>query len=250
MSSPNQLSFLPEDYLEKKRQQRTNFICAALFVIIMSGVAVTFTVTERSLRAVEQDHQETAKKHAEAANLIEQERQLREKQLKMNNQANLTASLLEKVPRSVLLAELTNAKPAGVSFLELTLDSKVRSGAGAAANAPKSQFELKRAAMEAANGTGAKSTADIPQAKLYDVTIKVTGVADNDSQVAQFMASLNKSKLVRDVNLLISDEFVVNDSKMRKFQVDMTIDPNAEVQPGAIPSKTAATTLDSAVNSH
>jgi hypothetical protein len=248
MSSPNQLSFLPEDYLEKKRQQRTNFICAALFVIIMSGVGVAFTVTERSLRAVEKDHQETAKKHAEAANLIEQERQLREKQLKMNNQANLTASLLEKVPRSVLLAELTNAKPAGVSFLDLTLDSKLH--AGAAAAAAKTQFEIKKAAMEAATGGGAKHTADIPQAKVYDVTIKVTGIADNDSQVAQFMAALNKSKLIRDVNLLISDEFVVQEAKMRKFQVEMTLDPNAEVQPGALPSKTAATTLDSAVNPH
>jgi len=247
MSSPNQLSFLPEDYLEKKRQQRTNFICAALFVIIMTGVGGAFTVTERSLRAVERDHQETAKKHAEAANLIEQERQLREKQLKMNNQANLTASLLEKVPRSVLLAELTNAKPAGVSFLDLTLDSKLH--AAAAGAAPKSQFEIKKAAMEAASGGGAKH-ADIPQAKVYDVTIKVTGVADNDSQVAQFMAALNKSKLIRDVSLLISDEYVVNEAKMRKFQVEMTLDPTAEVQPGALPSKTAATTLDSAVNPH
>jgi hypothetical protein len=246
MSSPNQLSFLPEDYLEKKRQQRTNFICAALFVIIMSGVGVAFTVTERSLRAVEKDHQETAKKHAEAANLIEQERQLREKQLKMNNQANLTASLLEKVPRSVLLAELTNAKPAGVSFLDLTLDSKLHAAPTPTA---KSQFEIKKAAMEAANG-GGKHPADIPQAKVYDVTIKVTGIADDDSQIGQFIKKLNNSKLIRDVNLLISDEFLVNDAKMRKFQVEMTLDPNAEVQPGALPSKTAATTLDSAVNPH
>jgi hypothetical protein len=246
MSSPNQLSFLPEDYLEKKRQQRTNVICAALFVIIMTGVGGAFVVTERSLRAVERDHQQTASKHAEAASLIEQEHQLREKQLKMNNQANLTAALLEKVPRSVLLAELTNAKPAGVSFLDLTLDSKVQAHS---ANAPKSQFEIKKAAMEAANGT-AKHAADVPQAKVYDVTIKVTGVADNDSQVAQFMANLNKSRLIRDVNLVISDEYVVNEEKMRKFQVEMTLDPTAEVQPGALPSKTAATTLDSAVNPH
>ena len=44
--------------------------------------------------------------------------------------------------------------------------------------------------------------------EAYDVTVKVTGVADNDSRVAQFMAA-DKSKLVRDVNLLISDEFIV-----------------------------------------
>jgi len=158
----------------------------------------------------------------------------------MNTQANLTASLLERVPRSVLLAELTNAKPAGVSFLELMLDSKVHSGS--TGSAPKSQFELKRAAMDAANGE--KPATEAPQVKLYDVTLKVTGIADNDAQVGQFMGKLNRSKLVRDVNLLISDELVVADVKMRKFQVDMSVDPGAEVQPGVIPSKTTAATVE------
>jgi Tfp pilus assembly protein PilN len=243
MSSPNQLSFLPEDYLETKRQQRTNFICAGLFVLIMTGVGVAFTITEKQTRAVEREHTETGKRHAEAASLIEQGRQLKEKQFKMNAQANLTASLLERVPRSVLLAELTNAKPGGVSFLDLMLDSKVHSGATAGSGA-KSQFEIKRAAMDAANGSGPKSSNEPALAKVYDVTVKVTGVADNDSQVAQFMAALNKSKLVRDVNLLISDEFIVADVKMRKFQVDMSVDPNAEVQPGVLPAKTAGTTVE------
>jgi len=243
MSSPNQLSFLPEDYLETKRQQRTNFICAALFIVIMVAVVGYYFVDQKAYRAAEQEHMEIGHNHSEAASLIEQERQLREKQLQMNAQANLTASLLERVPRSVLLAELTNAKPAGVSFLELSLDSKVH--AGGAGSAPKSQFEIKRAAMEAAGGGGgSKPTNDTQPAKLYDVTVKGTGVADNDSQVAQFMTALNRSKLVRDVNLLISDEFLVADVKMRKFQVDMSIDPGAEVQPGAIPSKTAATSVE------
>jgi Tfp pilus assembly protein PilN len=243
MSSPNQLSFLPEDYLETKRQQRTNIICAGLFIVIMLVVGVTYFMDQKAYRAVEKEHAEVGRRHAEAANLIEQERQLREKQLKMNTQANLTASLLERVPRSVLLAELANAKPAGVSFLELSLDSKVHAGS-AGGGGPKSQFEIKRAAMEAANGGGGKPSNETQPAKLYDVTVKVTGVADNDSQVAQFMAALNRSKLVRDVNLLISDEFIVAEIKMRKFQVDMSVDPGAEVQPGAIPSKTASTTVE------
>jgi hypothetical protein len=244
MSSPNQLSFLPEDYLETKRQQRTNFICAALFIIIMVVVGGYYFIDQKAYRAAEKEHTEVGLRHAEAANLIEQERQLKEKQLRMNTQANLTASLLERVPRSVLLAELTNAKPAGVSFLELSLDSKVHSGG--AVSAPKSQFELKRAAMEAAQGGGGGGgkPAETAPAKLYDVTVKVTGIADNDAQVGQFMSALNRSKLVRDVSLVISDEFVVAEVKMRKFQVDMSIDPGAEVQPGAIPSKTATTSVE------
>src|SRR5438067_2400801 len=185
MSSPNQLSFLPEDYLETKRQRRTNVICAALFLVVMAGVGASFTWVERSLRTAEKDNTETGKRFAEAATLIEQEKQMEEKQAKMNAQAELTASLLEKVPRSVLLAELTNAKPKGLSFLDLALDSKLRAAgssgpSGGAGGGGNSQFEIKRAAMEAATGGGGSKTAiPAPLAKLYDVSIKITGIADN-----------------------------------------------------------------------
>jgi hypothetical protein len=240
MSSPNQLSFLPEDYLETKRQRRTNIICAVLFVAIMSGIGVAFTTMEKSLRAAEKEHQDIAKQYAEAATRIEQERQMQEKQLKMNNQAELTASLLEKVPRSVLLAELTNAKPAGVSFLDVVLDSKLRTGGGSGGGGGgKSQFEQKRAAMEAAQGA-AKPAPSAPQAKLYDVSVKVTGVCDNDVQVSQFMGKLNHSKILREVNLVVSEEFNVAEAKMRKFQMEMMIDPNAEVTPGAAKARNGA----------
>jgi Tfp pilus assembly protein PilN len=253
MSSPNQLSFLPEDYLETKRQRRTNVICAALFLVVMAGVGASFTWVEKSLRTAEKDNTETGKRFAEAASRIEQEKQMEEKQAKMNAQAELTASLLEKVPRSVLLAELTNAKPQGLSFLDLSLESKLRaagpsapSGGGGGGGA-KSQFEIKRAAMEAATGGGGggpKNAVPAPQAKLYDVTIKVTGIADNDSQVAKFMSTLNHSKLLKDVNLVISDEFVVSEVKMRKFQVEMSVDPNAEVTNGTATLRNGAAALE------
>jgi Tfp pilus assembly protein PilN len=228
MSAPNQLSFLPEDYLETKRQKRTNVICTVLFVLIMAGIVTTRLVIEKSLRLAEAENADVCKQSAEAATRIEQDRQLQQKQLKMNSQAELTASLLEKVPRSVLLAELTNAKPLGVSFLDVILDSKLKQG-GPQAQAGKTQFEMKRAAEEETKG--AKPA---PQAKLYDVTVKVTGICDNDVQVSQFIANLNRSKLVKDVNLLISDEFAVGTLKMRKFQLEMMIDPAAEVQPGTM----------------
>jgi hypothetical protein len=229
MSSPNQLSFLPDDYLEVKRQRRTNVICATLFLVIMSGIIGVFTKFEKDLRAAEKEHEDTVKEYAEAATKIQQHNQMKEKYQRLNSQAELTASLVEKVPRSRLLADLTNAKPAGVSFKEVSLDSKLRSSSSSNNSAAgKSQFELKRAAMEAANGA-AKPAAPVPQAKNYDVTVKVTGRADNDVQVAQFMARLNQSELVQDVNLVVSDEEVVNETRMRQFQIEMQINPNAEV---------------------
>src|SRR3982751_1189733 len=115
MTSPNQLSFLPDDYLERKAQRRTNVICAMLFVIVLAAIAGAFTVTERSNHAVERQHADIERAYAEAAKRLEQVNEMQEKQKRMAHQAELTASLLEKVPLSHVLAEVTNALPTGVS---------------------------------------------------------------------------------------------------------------------------------------
>ena len=224
MSSPNQLSFLPDDYLERKARRRTNLICAVLFLICVSGMVSTIVVADRTLRQARQINDAASKEFAEAAKPIQQFQQLQEKQRTMAHQAELTASLLEKVPRSFLLAELTNSMPAGVSLLALTLDSKVR----AAAPAPVAQttFEKKKAEAEAKKGVTAP-----PQPKRYDVHLKLTGIALTDVQVAQFISKLNQSRLLKDVNLLISDEHVQGTDKVRKFEIEMALNPNAEVQP-------------------
>src|SRR5438876_10790009 len=95
MTSPNQLSFLPDDYLERKTQRRTNVICAVLFVIVLVMISLAFTITERSIRIVEKQHTEVEKQYAEAAGRLEQVKQMQEKQRTMAHQAELTASLLE-----------------------------------------------------------------------------------------------------------------------------------------------------------
>src|SRR5688500_6058265 len=212
MSSPNQLSFLPDDYLETKRQRRTNVVCAVLFLGMMGAIGTAFSVIEKSLRQVEKQHQEVNRQYAEAAKSIEQVKQMQDKQRKMGQQAELASSLLEKVPRSFLLAEMTNAMPAGVSLMDVRLESKIRQATNASAGG-KSQYELKKAAAEAGNKKGGPPA---PTAKLYDVTMRVFGVADNDVQVAQFMAKLNTSHLLQDVNLVISDEHTMGETKMRK----------------------------------
>jgi len=79
------------------------------------------------------------------------------------------------------------------------------------------------------------------------VQMKLTGVASTDVQVAQFISKLNQSKLLTDVNLVISDEFQQEGEKLRKFQIEMTLAPDAEVQPTTQPAHTAAVDLTEAI---
>ena len=228
MKSPNELSFLPDDYLERKAQRRTNAICATLFLIVMTAIGSAFTYTEKAMRQAEQQHDAIEKHYTDAAKRIEQFQQLQEKQRTMAMQAELTSSLLEKVPRSFLLAEITNAMPPGVSLLDLSLESRKRI---APAAPTKSAFEAKKSAAAAGGAANKKKGNAQPgsEAKLYDVSIKITGVAATDVQVAQFITRLNQSTLVRDVNLVVSEQFMGEGESLRKFQIEMMVSPNADV---------------------
>lgn len=242
MSAPNQLSFLPDDYLARKAQRRTNVICATLFLIVLGAIGAVFMLSERATHEVVAHHDRVATEYAEFAKKIEQVKELREKQRKMAHQAEVTASLLERVPRSYLLAEFTNSMPAGVSLIDLSLESRVRS-APAPATAAKTPFEQKKAELEA-KAAGKAPAAPVTQAKAYDVGLKLTGVAQTDVQVAQFINKLSRSKLLNDVNLVIVDQFAVDNDKVRKFTLEMMLNPDAQVDPTAKPlTKTAAVEL-------
>ena len=51
MKAPNDLSFLPDDYLENKAQRRANVICAILFLVTMVTIGMAFTTGERLVGA-------------------------------------------------------------------------------------------------------------------------------------------------------------------------------------------------------
>jgi len=228
MTSPNQLSFLPDDYLERKAQRRTNVICAGLFIIVMIAIGSAFSITERSMRQIELQHTAVEQEYTEAAKRIEAVQRMQEKQRTMAHQAELTASLLEKVPRSFLMADITNSMPSGVSLLDFTMDTKAE------------MIPVK--VPEKRNTISAESPSTPPPApqmqKIFSVTMKMTGVAGTDVQVAQFITKLNRSELLKDVNLVISDEFKVGNEVLRKFQIEMMLNPNAQVSIDDIKRKT------------
>jgi Tfp pilus assembly protein PilN len=226
-SAPNQLSFLPDDYLDLKAQRRTNAVCASLFACVALTVGAAFFLTERMVKHTESDYAEVLRTYAEAAQPIQQFRTMQDQQKRMELQAALSGSLLEKVPRSYLLAEITNALPGNVSLWEFALDSKLRNEASAPRQY-KTIYEQKKAEIDAAKIAGDKAN----EPRVYDVSMKLTGVADNDQEVAAFINALTRSSLLKDVNLVVSDEFQPSptDGKLRKFQIEMTLNPEADVK--------------------
>jgi hypothetical protein len=218
-----------------------------LFFVVISAIGGAFTVTERSMREIDQQHADVTQQYTDAAKRIVQVQQMQEKQRTMAHQAELTASLLEKMPRSFILAEITNDIPTGVSLLDFSLSSSVMTRPVP----PKTAFELRQSQLAPAAPQIASITAAQP--RVYDVQMKVTGVAATDVQVSTFMAKLSLCTKFQDVNLLFTEEFKAaeaNGQKLRKFEIELKLNPNAVVDSKEMASverannKTAAVSLE------
>ena len=224
MNSSNQLSFLPDDYLDLKIQRRTNAICVTLFAVVVLLTGAAFHITEKSVKAVEAERANVNLRYAEAAAPIERFKRMQDQQRKMEAHAAISTSLLEKAPRAYLLAEITKALPPNVSLMDLDLDSRPRTVAPNP-QAAKTIYEQKKLEIEAAKLIGAP--------KAFDVMFKITGMAGTDVQVAAFMNQLSRSKVFHDVNLVVSDEFQPSpqEAKQRKFVIEMTMIRDLEIKP-------------------
>ena len=220
MSSPNELSFLPEDYLEQKARRRANAICGLLLMVVMGTIGTAFALSERSMHGLDEQLADIDSKYARAAAQIDAVKKMHAKQRQIVQHAELAAALVEKVPRSNVLATFTNSLPGGVSLLDLAMESKPRVKAEAPA---LTAFDAKKAAMESAR----KGANEPPR---FDVFLKLTGVADNDVQVGEFINKLTRSPLLREVNLVITDTFTKEKSTLRRFQLEMMINPVAEIR--------------------
>ena len=118
------INFVPDDYIQNNESKRTNLMYLILLVVVMTalgGSFITIKIRQRACRAKENLINTRMAKMHEA---IQQFDELQVKKRAMMKTALTTAELLEPVPRSILLASLTNNLPSGVSLVNLTLLQK------------------------------------------------------------------------------------------------------------------------------
>lgn len=221
VTSPG-LDFLPDGYAERRRIRRTNAFCLVLFVIVVSAVGATFHVSEKSLAGVEAEYGAVNERYTGAARQIDQVKQMLQKRKTVADRVELAVSLREKLPRSNLLAEVTNALPPGVSLTECSLEAKRLT----AAVAPMTSFEQKAAAGQAAPETP-------PQPLVYDTRLLITGVSYTEAQVSDYIDALNRSGYFQAVDLRWvrkGNSLNAKDEAMRTFALSLHIDPNVEAK--------------------
>jgi Tfp pilus assembly protein PilN len=209
---PN-INFVPDDYIQSNESRRANLMCLILFSVVMAALGGSFVTIKIRQRACRAEESLVNAKMTRLEQSIKQFEDLQSKRQEMMRTALTTAELLEPVPRSVLLASLTNSLPAGVSLSKLDLMQKEDRSHGSQNRASVNKYQAAQAKAGAAPETPASAE------KAYSVQMDIEGIAPSDLQVAAYIEHLGNSILLEDVALIESKEKKVEDTAFRQFKL-------------------------------
>ena len=193
------INFVPDDYTQSNESRRTNLMYLVLLGVVMAALGGSFMTIKLRQRAFRAKGRLVNAKMVRAQEAINQFEELQTKRKVMMKTALTTAELLEPVPRSILLASLTNNLPVGVSLLRLKLVQKE----------PKESRQVERAANKyqaAQAGKAAAAQPKVSREKMLETHIDIEGIAPSDRQVAAYIEQLSSSNLLDNVAFVESRE--------------------------------------------
>jgi len=206
------INFVPDDYVQNNESRKTNLMYLVLFGVVMIALCSSFMTIKIRQRACGIKEKLVTTKMSQIQEAIKQFEELQSKRGAMMRTALTTAELLEPVPRSVLLASLTNNLPQGVSLLKVSLVQKEPKQTSRVA--PMSKYQ----AAQAKKAAAAKDK--VSQEKLLETHIDIEGMAPSDLQVAAYIERLINSSLLDNIALVESKEHKVEDSTtFRRFKL-------------------------------
>ncbi len=203
------INFVPDDYVQNTESRRMNLIYIVLLLAVLVALGGSFVTIKIRQRACMVKENLVNQRMAQTQETMKQLDELQAKRREMMKTALTTAELLEPVPRSILLAALTNNLPSGVSLMDLTLMQKE----------PKNTVQSAVSKFQATQ-TGTKEAQErLSIEQLLETHINIEGVATSDLQVAEFIKKLSVSNLLDNVALIESKEFKVEDTTFRRFKL-------------------------------
>jgi len=209
------INFVPDDYVQNNESRKTNLIYLVLFAVVMALLAGAFITIKIRQQAVNRQEQLVNSKLDKAKKIIQQFEKLQKERKSMMKSALTTAQLLEPVPRSLLLASLTNNLPSGTSLLKLELIQK---------KANITKRNIRRSKYEKTQNKN-DDEIDNPE-KMLETHISIEGLAPSNRQVANYIKSLNNAVLFDNVALVESTEHKVQDTTFGKFKLRATLTKN------------------------
>lgn len=208
---PN-INFVPDDYVQSNESRRANLMCLVLFSVVMAGLGGSFVTIKMRQRACEAEESLVNTKMTRMRESIQKYENMQAKRTAMMKTALTTAELLEPVPRSILLASLTNNLPAGVSLVKLSMIQKEPSKSD-----PSKGSRNKYQAAKARNTGG--SQGGLSASQSAETLLDIEGLAPSDLEVAEYIKRLGLSVLLANVALVESAEKKIEGTSYRHFKL-------------------------------
>jgi len=221
-------SFLPAEYVKNKSQTRANFVALLLFAIVMAGVIGVFVVNHQRWRQVTADAKVVATQFSEEAAKIDQLKDLEAQRAELLDRAEVVTALIDRVPRSVLMAEVVRAMPS-----EMTLTVVDLEGDRIKPPAPKNTKNDKGKTKSLTKKNAKSDEAPAPVKVLpprFKHTLTIEGLAEENEHVADFLAGVKSSPLFVDVELQQISSTIVDQVEWRKFRVTMRLSEKADAR--------------------
>ncbi len=234
MNALKQDSFLPEDYVKSKGERRANMLSLTLFGVMMLAVVGAFFATNRKWMSVRNEQRSINAMYVREAEKIEELKSLEKQRSEMITKAEVTAALVERVPRSVLFAELVRRMPEDLTLTALELKSEemkvargssrssgVRTLTGSAGSKSKSKSKSKDKNEEA------ESTVFIPQ---FNQSLRIVGVGLENDDIADYIENLRACELLESVELKFIKESKIDGVLLRSFELGAQIRKGADAR--------------------
>lgn len=208
----SKVDFLPNEYVQQRDTSRVNLLYLILLCAVMAGIGVTFSFIKLRQRSVQKELASITVSMSKARDQMELVEQLQAKGKGLMKTASITTGLPDVVPRTIILACLTNSLPDGVSLLNLKISDKAVVAA-VVEEKSKTQYQAASAALAKSSENDAASV------RLVNTFIDITGIAPSDIEVAKYIANIGNSFLLDSVGLVESKEHVIDEVKFRQFKL-------------------------------
>jgi len=234
-------NFLPDDYIQQRGIRRANWICLGIAAgtLLLLGAMVAFVFIRSWSMAGRRSLAEL--QYQVASRQIDDLKQLEQRKTSLLHKVELSTALLERVPRSNVLARLTNHLPEHTSLTSMTMQLEVikmkpKNAAGA--------DDTRSACGKPPTGAAGKNQPRV--VKVKRLRFRLDGLAETDVEVAEYISRLHADPLFENVDLQFSEAFPYQeDVTMRRFQMSLLLSEDAEKVLGS-PAAEAPSVAESA----
>jgi len=232
--APAHNSFLPQDYINERTDARANILTLTLFAVTMAGVVGAFFVTNRHWQSLRNRQQVINADYEAEGKKIDQLKELENQRAGIMEKAEITAALVEKLPRWAVLGELTLRMPSTMRLDQFVLKSTrinqtpgpIVAPAAAASAKAQPQSLIKNLTDKAKDGKDKKPARPRIEPPKFEYAVTIEGTADLNNDIADFLASLKRSPVFEKVELPFIRDAKELGRDLRKFQITAALRQN------------------------